>query len=85
LTDNITNINDSDNGLNENVACMGLLSVLITWHYQDPVDDFERQHNDTVATCQTNRNPIDNPEWVACMFELICYRILMMALNDLKL
>ena len=37
---------------------VGMLTALLQWHAQDPVDDVER-----------NRNPfIDHPEWVACLF-----------------
>ena len=51
------------------VAYMGLLSVLLQWHVEDPVDDLERDRNDVVFSFQNNRNPfIDNPEWVACLF-----------------
>ena len=76
LTDNLDDILNSETNINESSAYMGLLSVLISWHYEDPVDDFERLHNDTVAIYQTNRNPfIDHPEWVTCVFELICDRI----------
>ncbi len=51
------------------VAHHGILSVLLEWHEQDPVDDVERNRNDVVFSFQNNRNPfIDNPEWVACLF-----------------
>ncbi len=73
LTDNLTLIANSRTGSNESQAYMGLLSVLIQWHNSDPVDIYEHQHNEAVESGQGNRNPfIDNPEWVACVFELIC-------------
>ncbi|MCZ6654090.1 MAG: endonuclease [Planctomycetota bacterium] len=54
---------------NEPVAHMGMLSVLLQWHVEDPVDDLELNRNDVVFSFQNNRNPfIDNPEWVACLF-----------------
>ncbi len=51
-------------GGNAAVAYMGKLSTLIKWHYEDPVDDRERNRNDVVYTYQGNRNPfIDHPEF----------------------
>ncbi len=51
------------------IAYMGILSVLLQWHVEDPVDDLERDRNDVVFSFQENRNPfIDHPEWVACLF-----------------
>ncbi len=73
LTDNLSLINASATGNNESVAYMGLLSVLLVWHKDDPVDIYEHQHNEAVAAAQGNRNPfIDNPDWVECVFELVC-------------
>src|SRR6056297_694357 len=44
----------------------GMLSTLIEWHYQDPVDHFERNRNEVIYSYQKNRNPfIDRPEFVA--------------------
>jgi endonuclease I len=45
-------------------AFMGLKSVLLAWHQQDPVDDLERRRTTVVYLFQGNRNPfIDHPEW----------------------
>lgn len=56
-------------GGNASVAYMGLLSVLVQWNAQDPVDDRECAHNDAVYGFQGNRNPfIDHPEWVNALF-----------------
>lgn len=73
LTDNRTLIDNSNTGSNISTAYMGLLSVLITWHNDDPVDLIELQHAEAVFSFQGNRNPfVDHPEWVACVFELVC-------------
>jgi len=47
----------------------GMLSTLIEWHYQDPVDHFERNRNEVIYSYQKNRNPfIDRPEFVALVW-----------------
>ena len=52
---------------------MGRLAILLDWHYADPVDAFERNRNDVVASYQGNRNPfVDHPEWVDCLFVGAC-------------
>jgi endonuclease I/fibronectin type 3 domain-containing protein len=73
LTDNLTLIENSNQGSNLSTAYMGLLSVLISWHNADPVDLVELQHSEAVFSFQGNRNPfVDHPEWVQCVFELVC-------------
>ncbi len=73
LTDNVSLIANSSTGQNLSVAYMGLRSVLLQWHHEDPVDDWERNRNDVVSSYQGNRNPfIDHPEWVDCIFENVC-------------
>lgn len=50
---------------NGSVPYHGKFSVLLKWHAQDPVDEFERNRNDIIQKLQGNRNPfIDHPEWV---------------------
>ena len=45
------------------------LSLLLEWHYDDPVSQKEIDRNNAVYAIQNNRNPyIDHPEWVACVF-----------------
>lgn len=62
LTDNVSLISGS-------APYMGLLSVLIDWHNQDPVDSYEQERNERIYSYQGNRNPfIDHPEWVECIF-----------------
>ena len=48
---------------------MGMLSVLLKWHFEDAVDPDESNRNEVVFLYQTNRNPfVDNPEWVGSVF-----------------
>jgi hypothetical protein len=48
---------------------MGLLNVLIQWHLEDPVDQFEINRNNIIFSYQGNRNPfIDNPSYVQLLF-----------------
>ncbi|MFH5881289.1 endonuclease [Liberiplasma polymorphum] len=55
---------------NANNFEMGDLDYLITWHFEDPVSDFERNRNNLIYGYQNNRNPfIDVPHFV----ELIWY------------
>ncbi len=69
LTNDQALIAASNTGDNEPIAYMGMLSVLLQWHTEDPVDDVELNRNDVMFSFQNNRNPfIDHPEWVACLF-----------------
>jgi endonuclease I len=61
---------DPDTNYTMDGARMGKLSVLIKWHHEDPVDDFERQRNEVIYKYQNNRNPfIDHPEFAQYIFE----------------
>ena len=69
LTDDLNLIEASNTGSNESVAYMGMLSVLLQWSQEDPVDAKEMAHNDVVYSYQGNRNPfIDHPEWATYVF-----------------
>lgn len=69
LTDDLGSIDRSNTGRNESVGYMGMLSVLLEWHEQDPVDMIEVQHHEAVTGFQGNRNPfVDHPEWAFCVF-----------------
>jgi endonuclease I len=71
LTDTASLITQSSG--NASVAYMGLLSVLLQWHIDDPVDDREVLRNQIVFNAQGNRNPfIDHPEWVRCVYQNSC-------------
>ncbi len=73
LTDNEALIDASNTGSNESIAYMGMLSVLLQWHQEDPVDADEQIRNDVVYAYQGNRNPfVDHPEWVDCVFNGVC-------------
>jgi endonuclease I len=53
-------------------AKFGILSILIDWHEQDPVSDFEINRNNVIYSYQGNRNPfIDNPEYVSIIFSIM--------------
>jgi len=44
---------------------LGNLSLMMQWHIDDPVDDFERNRNDIVYGYQGNANPyVNHPEWI---------------------
>jgi endonuclease I len=59
--------------INENVnnsgPYIGKLSVLLSWHLEDPVDEFEINRNEVIFSYQGNRNPfIDHPEFAEMIF-----------------
>ncbi len=69
LTDNRQLIINSQSSSNRSIAYMGMLSTLLQWHREDPVDAGEKLRNDTVFGYQKNRNPfVDHPEWVSTLF-----------------
>ena len=70
LTDSESLIDGSRTGNNESVAYMGMLTDLLQWHLDDPVDERELYRNEIVYSFQGNRNPfIDHPEWVPCIYQ----------------
>jgi endonuclease I len=68
LTDD--GLEDESNHYTMAGAKMGKLSLLLEWHREDPVDDFERQRNEVIFNAQGNRNPfIDQPAYVHLIWE----------------
>ncbi|MFH1853564.1 MAG: endonuclease [Candidatus Neomarinimicrobiota bacterium] len=60
---------DSTGNNADNSPLFGKLSTLLTWHNDDPVDDWERTRNDTIYYFQGNRNPfIDHPEYAVSIW-----------------
>ncbi len=73
VTDSEALIDSGNTGANESVAYMGMLTVLLQWHAQDPPDSRELWRNEIVFSFQGNRNPfIDHPEWVECLYNDLC-------------
>jgi endonuclease I len=55
----------SDNNADDTIPEMGLLTLLLLWHVEDPVDAFEQNRNEIIYEEQGNRNPfIDHPHLV---------------------
>jgi len=53
------------NPANSTVGQLGDLATLLTWHRNDPPDDFEMNRNNIIYNWQRNRNPfIDQPDLV---------------------
>ena len=83
LTNDILKLeNNPDTNYTYNGAYAGILDLLIEWHKEDPVDDFEIQRNEFIYSgtavdpdgeevdSQGNRNPfIDKPEYVHLIWE----------------
>jgi endonuclease I len=70
LTDDDDLLSDTSGHYNLEGARMGKLSLLLLWHKEDPVDEFERRRNQVIYEAQGNRNPfIDKPEYVHLIWE----------------
>ncbi len=55
-----------------NTSSVGDLNMLLRWHMEDPVDDFERNRNNVLYGYQNNRNPfIDHPEFAERIWGVI--------------
>lgn len=83
LTNDVSKlVNDPDTNYTLEGAYAGILDLLLEWHKEDPVDEFELQRNEFIysgiaydpngkeITPQGNRNPfIDHPEYVHLIWE----------------
>lgn len=71
LTDNETLLgNDSSTNYTVEGAYAGMLSILLEWHIEDPVDEFERNRNEVIYQEQGNRNPfIDHEDLFEPVYE----------------
>ncbi len=77
-----TQVDDWDfpmfNGTENQVFSEWALSLLLQWHYSDPVSQREIDRNNACYNFQNNANPfIDHPEWVSMIWEQS------MAINDI--
>lgn len=58
---------------NDNVGYMGLLSTILKWNFEDPVDSRELYRNEEIYNVQKNRNPfIDHPELAYFLYKDEC-------------
>ena len=48
------------------IYTMGQLSLLVQWHFDDPVNDFELNRNNVIYSLQGNRNPYVDHEELVC-------------------
>jgi len=70
LTDDLDLLLDESYHYEVEGARMGQLSLLLTWHKEDPVSAFEIARNNRIFEIQGNRNPlIDRPEFVHLIWE----------------
>ncbi len=70
LTDDMDVLSDEAHNYEPEGANMGRLSLLLTWHKEDPVSAFEIERNNIIYETQANRNPfIDHPEYVHLIWE----------------
>ncbi len=52
-----------------NISQMGSINMFLRWHFEDPVDDFERNRNELIYQYQGNRNPyIDHPNLATLVY-----------------
>ena len=70
LTDDLELLLDESFHYEVEGARMGQLSLLLSWHKEDPISEFEIARNNRIFEIQGNRNPfIDRPEFVHLIWE----------------
>lgn len=70
LTDDLSMLLDESFHYTEQGARMGQLTLLLSWHKEDPVSAFEIARNQRIFIAQGNRNPfIDRPEFAHLIWE----------------
>lgn len=69
-TDGFPDLEPNDAVGNGSKPNIGRISVLLSWHTQDPPDATEQRRNQVIHDqFQHNRNPfIDHPEWAASIY-----------------
>lgn len=61
------------NSTSNQVFTTAFLNMLLTWHNNDPVSQFEITRNNAIYVRQNNRNPfIDHPEYVCQIYSVQC-------------
>ena len=73
----------SDSSANHSEGLMGVLSDLLVWHHEDPVDAIEANRHQVVCGHQENRNPfVDRPGYAYCAFLDWCQPDLWLTKDD---
>lgn len=63
--------NPMTDGSYEQTYSTWFLRLMLRWHKQDPVSEFETRRNNEACVYQHNRNPfIDHPEWASAIWEV---------------
>lgn len=61
------------NGTSDQVLTTPFLNMLLAWHTNDPVSEFEITRNNAIYARQGNRNPyIDHPEYICQIWATQC-------------
>jgi len=73
------------NGTSNQVFTTAFLNMLLSWHINDPVSQFEITRNNAIYTRQNNRNPyIDHPDYICQIWPTQCATLTAVSFNSLK-